>query len=190
MNYLIPSLDRSGSERDIVVEFITLRPRPTGGSLRVFGAWRGLASSPHAATPASTARTAAPAEHLHLVGDDLGGVAVAAFLVLPFAGAQPALDIDLRALAQVLGGDLAQAPEQRHVVPLGAFLLLAGLLVLPTLGGCEPHVGHRHARGHGPRLGISAQMTDKDDFVDAARHVLPLMPPDSYRQSPAHCACH
>src|ERR1700683_1416828 len=68
-------------------------------------------------------RPPAPPRHLHLVGTDLGGVAIAAFLVLPLARAQSALNIDLRAFAQVLGGDLAQPSEQCHVVPLGAFLL-------------------------------------------------------------------
>src|ERR1700683_10693 len=148
--------DRSGLERDVVIELIALRARPsTARGFRVFRAWRGLASRPHAATtspPTARAAAPAPAEHLHLVGADLGGVAVAAFLVLPLACAQSALNIDLRALAQVFGGDLAEPPDQRHVVPLGAFLLLAGLLVLPALGGCQPHVGHRHARGHRPRL--------------------------------------
>src|ERR671931_2909326 len=37
---------------------------------------------------ARLARTGARAEHLHAVGDDLGGVAVLAFLVLPLARAQ------------------------------------------------------------------------------------------------------
>jgi len=38
---------------------------------------------------------AATAEHLHLVGDDLGRVAILAFLVLPLACLEPTLDVDL-----------------------------------------------------------------------------------------------
>ncbi len=57
----------------------------------------------HRATRRRPCRTAtaarAAAEHLHLVGVDLGRVAVAAFLVLPLARAQLALDVDLRALS-------------------------------------------------------------------------------------------
>jgi len=55
----------------------------------------------------------APAEQLHPalhVHDDLGGVPLDAVL-LPLAGLQLALDVHLRALAQVLAGDLGQAPE-------------------------------------------------------------------------------
>jgi hypothetical protein len=47
-------------------------------------------------------------QHLHLVGADLCGVALVAVLVGPLARAQRAFDIDLRALAQVLAGDLGQ----------------------------------------------------------------------------------
>ena len=57
-----------------------------------------------------------PALHVH---DDLGGVPLDAVL-LPLAGLQLALDVHLRALAQVLAGGLGQAPEQRDAVPLSA----------------------------------------------------------------------
>ena len=48
---------------------------------------------------------ASATQHLHLVGHDLGRVTVIAVAVLPLAGLQSTLDIDLRALAQVLGDD-------------------------------------------------------------------------------------
>src|SRR5207253_3154449 len=68
---------------------------------------------------------------------DLGRVLLLAGLVLPFAGLQLALDVDLRALAQVLLGDPRQVLVEDHdVVPLGALLALAGGLVLPVLRGC------------------------------------------------------
>src|SRR5699024_10212429 len=84
---------------------------------------------------ATTLLAAAAVEHLHLVGDDLGGVAILAVLALPFAGAQAAFDVDFRALAQILAGDFSQAVEEHDPVPLGALLGLAGVLVLPRFGG-------------------------------------------------------
>src|SRR4029077_1827779 len=103
----------------------------------------GLAAAPGggASGSAAGARPAAAAEHLHLVADDLGGVALVALLVLPLARAQTAFDVNLRALAQVLGGDLRQAPEKRHAMPLGALLLLPAGLVAPALAGGDAQVG-------------------------------------------------
>ena len=57
----------------------------------------------------ATALARGAAQHLHLAGDDLGGVAVVAALVLPLARAQAALDVHLRALTQIFAGDFAQA---------------------------------------------------------------------------------
>src|SRR4029077_13984169 len=113
----------------------------------------------------------AAAEHLQVVADDLGGVAVVALLVLPLTRAQAPLDVDLRALAQVLAGDFRQAAEQRHAVPLGALLLLARLLVAPALAGGDAQVRDRGAGGHGAGFGVGTQVADENDFVDATRHV-------------------
>src|SRR5215475_12337291 len=76
------------------------------------------------------ARALPAAEHLHTLGDDLGGVTLLAFLVLPLARAQGPFDVDLRALLQVFARDLGEAVEEHHAVPLGALLLLAARLVL------------------------------------------------------------
>src|SRR5213075_3371385 len=65
------------------------------------------------------ARAGARAEHLHRVGDDLGAVAVLAFLVLPLPRADASLDVDLRALLQVFAGDLSKAAEKSDAVPFG-----------------------------------------------------------------------
>src|SRR5690606_9721770 len=59
---------------------------------------------------------AAAAEHLHFARDDVGRVVLLAFLVVA-RGAQAALDVDLRTLAQVLAGNLGEAPEEHHPVP-------------------------------------------------------------------------
>src|SRR6185436_18711891 len=81
-----------------------------------------------ASTTAAHAAAATAIEHLHFVGDDLGGVAVVAGLVLPLARAQRAFDVDLGTLFQVLAGDLTETAEHGHVVPFGTFLVLTRLL--------------------------------------------------------------
>ena len=63
----------------------------------------------------------------------LGGVAVVAGLVLPFAGAELALDIDLAALAQIPLGNACQPfRKYGYIVPLGALLLFPGVTVFPA----------------------------------------------------------
>ena len=118
---------------------------------------------------------AAAAQHLHLVSHDLGRPAIVAIPVLPFAGTQLALDIDLRSLAQVFRGDLGQAVEHCHLVPLGALLLLAGLLVFPLLAGRDAQIGDRAAARHVARVRILAEIADQYDFVDSAGHQGPLL---------------
>src|SRR3546814_10758420 len=85
------------------------------GELRLGGS-RHLATLRRAALRALAARFAAAAtgtgataftaaaEHLHLVAHDVGGVVLDAFLLVG-AVLDPALDVDLAALAQVLAGD-------------------------------------------------------------------------------------
>src|SRR5690606_9084302 len=119
---------------------------------------------------ATLAALASAAEHLHLVGDDVGAVALDAVLAGVLVGAQRAFDIDLAALLQVFAGDLRQAAEELDPVPLGAFLHLAGLLVLPRLGG-----GHADRGDGAPALGVFhvgvvAEVADEDDLVDATGH--------------------
>src|SRR5579863_860207 len=130
----------SPSERNIVVELLTARGGGAAATTppataRLFREGRRRSGSGRGTPAAATA-----AEHLQLVADDLGRVTVIPLLVLPLARAQAALDIHLRSLLQVLGGDLCQASEERHAVPLGALLLLAALLVAPALAGRNPQV--------------------------------------------------
>src|SRR5271168_3361605 len=74
---------------------------------------------------------------------DLGRVAVGARLVLPLAGLELALDIDLGALLAVLLRHLAEVLVEDHdVVPLGLFLALARGLVAPGLRGRDREVHH------------------------------------------------
>src|SRR5882672_11166141 len=153
-----------GLERYIVVETVALRARGHGlGGLARLARFPWLAPFPGSAAGAP----AAAAQHLHVVRDDFGGVAVVALLVLPLAGAQASLDIDLRALAQILARHFAHAAEEGDVVPLGAFLPLPAL-VLEGVGGRHADIGHRHAARHGASLRVGAQMTDENDLVDAS----------------------
>src|SRR5690606_25943089 len=98
------------SERNVVFHVVELARRLLGGGAfgrraRLRGPGRGgIVARPATAFPAP--------EHLHGVGADLGGVAVLPVLVLPLAGAQASLDIDLRALLQVLARHLRQPAEE------------------------------------------------------------------------------
>src|ERR1700722_6984595 len=99
-------------ERNIVVEILFAARRSRHRRLIVAVPRGGRAAAPRHA-PAHTPPAAAgpTAEHLHVVGDDLGGKPVVALLVLPFPGAQFALDEHLRTLAQIFSGDFTQTAE-------------------------------------------------------------------------------
>src|SRR5215472_14705662 len=136
----------SDSKRNIVVELLAAR---APAATRLLGVGRRRPRRDGRARGGPGRGTGAAAEHLQLVADDLGRVALVALLVLPLARPQAPFDVDLRALAQIFAGDLGQAAEERDAVPLGALLLLAGLLIAPALAGRDAQVGHRRARGHG-----------------------------------------
>src|SRR5438093_573861 len=88
-------------------------------------------------------RAVAPTpEHLHALRDDLGGEALLSLLVLPLPGLDPALDVHLPPLGEVLADDLGLLPPHHHSMPLGGLLLLA-VLVSPALGGGNAQVGDR-----------------------------------------------
>src|SRR5690606_27135924 len=80
-----------------------------------------------------------------------------------------ALDVDLRALAQVLAGDLAELAEEGHPVPLGVFLRIA-VAVLAYRRRGEADLGDRHAALGVPGLGVVAEVADEDRLVDATCH--------------------
>src|SRR2546421_2029977 len=163
-------------KRDIVVEILA----PACGCAR--GGFLGIGRRAATAVPAAGcalcpagrgnagARPAPPPEHLQVIADDLGRVALVPLLVLPLARAQASLDVDLPALAQVLAGDFRQAPEERHAVPFGPLLLLTALLVAPALTRGDAQIGHGRAGGHGAGLGIGSQVANENHFVDATRH--------------------
>src|SRR5271169_4779029 len=178
-------------ERDVVVEvlFAARRRRRRGCRLIIIVPWRRAAPRAAVGAAAHCARGARPAaQHLHIVGNDLGGKPVISLLVLPFSGAQFTFDEHLRALAQVFRGDFAQTAEQGNAMPLGALLLRPGGLVFPRLAGGDPDVRDRHPTRHGTGFRVSAEIADQNDLVYAARHCLPLKinwMPALYTQRPA-----
>src|SRR5215207_2148661 len=126
-----------GLERDVVVErcFVAATSRSRSSAAASTGRGCTAFGTRLAWCAALTARSTGPAaQHLHLVGVDLGRVTIATFLVLPFARAQPAFDVHLRTLAQVFGRDFGQPIVHDDVVPLGLLALLARLFVLPAFG--------------------------------------------------------
>src|SRR5260370_21180578 len=162
-------------ERDVVVE------------LGLAGARGGTSAAPPSArrraghlvlgtaSDGFTAAARATVEHGERAAEardhDLGGVALLAVLVGPFARRKLALDIDLGTLAHVFLRDLGQLLVEDHdPVPFGALLALAGLAIPPRIRRGHRHVHHGSAILHGLHFGVAPQIADQDDFVDAARH--------------------
>src|SRR5690606_25601532 len=171
----------SGLERDVVIDVFEVgrglaTTAATGTTARPSA---GTTASAAPATAAATARAGAvaatattalaaftAAEQLHLVGDDLGRPAILAFLVLPLAGLQVALDVAGAAFLEVLAGDLGESVEEHHPVPFGFLATLAGLLVLPVARGGEGDVADCRAIGRVADLGVATEVPDQDHLVD------------------------
>ena len=126
-------VEKSALERDLVVEIAAAAEAWAGLSeIRAFALVADLAV--FALTAAFTATVQHGQGAVKALQNHLGGPAVIAILVLPFAGLQCAFKIDLGALFQILLGNLAQAlGEYHHTVPLGLFPALAGILVAPAV---------------------------------------------------------
>ena len=69
------------------------------------------------------------AEHAEIRGDDFKAGALLIFLVGPLARLNAAFQIDLRALFQILLGDFGLLAPDHNLVPLGALLALAGVVL-------------------------------------------------------------
>src|SRR5690606_17225031 len=139
------------------------RIRRTGRALRD--------GRPIAARGAVARAFSASAEHLHLVGDDVGVVALLAVVADVLAVADPALDVHLRTLAQVLGRDLSQLADERHSVPLGLFLGVA-VAVLAHGGGGQADLGDGHAALGVPTLRIIPKISHQNRLIDASSQLL------------------
>src|SRR6476646_1882154 len=102
---------------------------------------------------------------------DLGRVFVLPRLILPFARLQRTLEINLRALLQVLLGDPAKSfVEDDDAVPFGLFFPLAGRLVAPGLRRGHAQIRDRAPVLRTPDLGILAEIADEDHLVHATGH--------------------
>ena len=88
-----------------------------------------------------------------------------AFL-FPCVGLQATLNVDLAALFQVLADDFGELAPEHEPMPLGALLALT-LAIVPALVGRQVDVGHRRTTRRVADFGVSSQITDEDDFVDA-----------------------
>jgi alkylation response protein AidB-like acyl-CoA dehydrogenase len=106
-----------------------------------------------------------------LLQHHLGGGSFLPRLVLELARLQRALDVDLRAFAQIVLGHLHQVVvEDHHAVPLGALLALAGVAVAPGLRRSQSEIGDSIAGIEGADFRIAPEIADQNDLVDAARH--------------------
>lgn len=140
----------------------------TAALLAIAAAVAAVAGVVAAAIAAEAAFAAAAAvQHLDVVGDDFGGVALLAALVGPFAGLQAAFDVEFAAFARVLANDFGGAAVGDDAVPFGFFAFFAGVFVVPGLTGGDGDVGHRFAVGHVAHVRVVAQVADEYDFVDA-----------------------
>ena len=106
------------------------------------------------------------AQHLHLIDADFGAVAVLPVLIRPFAGADAAFHINLRAFAQVLPGNFGQAAVEHQAVPFGVLFGLASLLVAPFVGRGQRNIGYLIATGERAHFRVSSQIADKNDFIN------------------------
>src|SRR5699024_4617014 len=145
-NVVIQIIIKTRIIRGLILELLRLLLPP--GSLR--------RAAKRSAAAAGTAATRV--EHLHLVGNDFGGISILAILALPFARLPPAPHFHLAALPQILPRDLGQAREKHDAVPFGALLHLAALLVAPTIRSGQADIGHRRAAGTVTRFRIGAEI--------------------------------
>ena len=86
--------------------------------------------------------------------------------VVPGAGLQTALDVNLAALLQIFAGNLSQSLPQHDVVPLGAVLPLAVFVFEAFVGG-QRELRHGCAAGCEFHFGIFSQIADQNDPVQA-----------------------
>src|SRR5262249_22999389 len=146
----------AGLERDVVVAHVAaggaaevVRGRSTLGRLRAASLPTGPSLARRSALAAAT--TAAP----HGPRGALGRVALVAFLVVPLPRAQPALDVHLPSLGQVLRAVFRLLAPHHDAVPLGLFLAFAAF-VGPLVGRCHAEIAHRLAARRIAELGIGS----------------------------------
>src|SRR6202021_1170536 len=115
------------------------------------------------ATGACCCPIARAAEHAEIGSHDFEAGALLAFLILPLAGLNAALDKNQRAFLQVLLGDFGLLAPDDDLVPLGALLALAVLVLISFVGGYrEIRDGLASAGERG--LGIAPQAPNQHLF--------------------------
>ncbi len=150
-------------------------------TLRVCRARRAIAATAAAAAvTAATLRTAttapfgATAEHLHLVGDDVGEVLLHAILAGVLVVTDFTLDVDLRPFFRYSPAISPSLPKKVTRCHCGLFLLVAVLVLAHRRGG-EADLGDRHAALGVFHFRVIAQVADQDRLVYAAGHVIPRL---------------
>src|ERR1039458_5056190 len=98
------------------------------------------------------------AQKHEVLADDFGGVDLLAILIVVASGFQPAFHVDLLALKQVVGAFFR--PPVFHAVPVGLFLPLSGLLVLPLARGSQVEGRDGGAGGNEFCLRVFAEIAD------------------------------
>ena len=107
------------------------------------------------------------AQHLHLIYAHFGCVAVLpTLLVGPLAGANAALNVNLRAFAQILPCNFGQTASKHQSVPLGMLAHIASLLVFPLVCGGYSNIGDLVAIGKRTHLWIAPEIANKNHFID------------------------
>ena len=150
-------------ERDLVVHFFGERGAPdaarhAAAASRPFSIGLRLPKSPASSPPRAPTLSPARSSSVSSPRKRWSTTSVVYLstpaLVLPLARLQLALDVNLRALLQVLLGDLGEVlviDDDR--VPLGALLPLAGRLVAPAFRRRDPQVDHLPAVVQPPHSG-------------------------------------
>jgi len=134
----------------------------TAMNVRMATADRGSSVAPTAFSPASAALTAQEYDVVHHYFCRISFLAV---LIVPGASAEAAFEVNLFALGQVLN-QVIVAPKD-DPVPVRLILPFAGLAVLPAAVRRQGELRNRDARGSIPGLGVAAEVTNQNDFVDA-----------------------
>src|SRR5690606_33200279 len=125
-----------------------------------------------ATDPSTTGRTtapiASPAEHRHLLADDLQPTAVLSrLLVLPGIHLQAALNQHRPPLCQIFPCDLRRSPPERDIDE--CHFLFAGirLFIEPLPINSQPNVGDRCPIRNVANLGVACEISNQNDFVEA-----------------------
>ena len=108
---------------------------------------------------------AAATQQIHRVGQNLGRITLVVVLIHPLAGAQTALDIELRALAHIAIHDIREAAPQRDRVPLGMLLRLVRRTVVQPLGRSQPDTGDLRAALERADFGVDAHVAHQNHLV-------------------------